>query len=237
MKIVGFQKLSLVDFPKKVSCVIFTEGCNYRCPFCYNSSLVYDKRADQYEEEEILEYLDKRKNILDAVVISGGEPTLQKDLIKFIKKIRKLPVLIKLDTNGTNPDILEKLINEKLIDYVAMDIKNSFDKYLLTTGVENARLDNIRKSIEILKRKEIDYEFRTTIVKEFHTKEDIKKIKENIDDSKYYLQNFSDNENVYYAGLHAFDDCELLDIKNNVSGVTIRGITLDRKEEEINVPC
>lgn len=237
MKIVGFQKLSLVDFPKKVSCVIFTEGCNYRCPFCYNSSLVYDKSNVVYEEEEILSYLEKRKNVLDAVVISGGEPTLQKDLEKFIKKLRKLPILIKLDTNGTNPEILEKLINEKLIDYVAMDIKNSFDKYLLTTGVENARLDNIRRSIAILKENKVDYEFRTTVVKEFHTKEDIRKIKESIDDSKYYLQNFSDNDNVYYTGLHAFDDCELLDIEKNVKGVTIRGITHQKKEEEINVPC
>lgn len=230
MKIAGFQKLSLVDFPNKMACVLFTEGCNYRCPFCHNSPLIEEVSGNYYTEEEIFEFLNKRKNILDAVVISGGEPTIQGDLKEFVKKLRKYNLLIKLDTNGSNPILLKELIDENLVDYVAMDIKNTLDKYFLTVGIDNVNTTNIKKSINILKNSSIDYEFRTTIAKEFHNLDDLINIKKMIGDSKFYIQNFRDNENVLYENLHDFSKEELKEIKNNIKDVIIRGF--DIKEEE-----
>ena len=232
MKIVGFQKLSLVDYPNKMACIIFTEGCNYRCPFCYNSSLVYDKSNQTYTEEDIFRYLRKRKGIIDAICISGGEPTLQKDLIDFLKRLREEHVLIKLDTNGSNPDILKEIIDAKLVDYIAMDIKNVIEKYAITTGIDNINTNNILKSINLLKEGQVDYEFRTTIVKEFHTMDDIKAMSKLVKGSKYYLQNFEDNENVCYEGLHSFTEEELIEIEKDNKNLTIRGFIHNKKEEE-----
>lgn len=217
MKISGLQKLTLLDFPDVVSCIVFTKGCNLRCPFCHNSSLVVDsKLTPEIDEEEVFSYLNKRKNILDGVVISGGEPLLQKDIKDFIVKVKILGYKVKLDTNGVNSKLLSELIDEKLVDYVAMDIKNTFDKYDMTTGKSNSRIDNIKESIRILKKEKIPYEFRTTIVKDFHNIEDIKKILKYINGSKYFIQNFVDNENTIKKGLTGFTKDELININNEL---------------------
>lgn len=185
----GIEKLSLVDFDGKIACTLFTGGCNYRCPFCHNSPLI--KEQPFLDLNEILTYLEKRKKMLDAVVISGGEPTLHKNLPDILKVLKELGYVIKLDTNGTNPKMLKELIEDKLIDYVAMDIKGSLNNYHLITGVNNPLLDNIKESINILKKSNIDFEFRTTLVKEYHTLEIINEMKELLKGTKkLYLQKF-----------------------------------------------
>ena len=228
MNIAGVQKVTLLDYPGKVACEIFTQGCNFECPFCQNSSLIPITNTGEFSEEEIFEYLNLRKNILDGVVITGGEPTVQKDLKEFIKKIKDLGLLVKLDTNGGNPKVLQELIDEELVDYVAMDIKNVFNKYNITAGKKVA-LDNIKKSIEILKASKIDYEFRTTIIKEMHSLDDIISICKLVGDAKYYLQNFEDSENVIDHSLHGFSREELLFIdkylKDLFPNVEIRALS------------
>ena len=228
MNIAGVQKVTLLDYPGKVACEIFTQGCNFECPFCQNSGLIPITNTGEFSEEEIFEYLNLRKNILDGVVITGGEPTVQKDLKEFIKKIKDLGLLVKLDTNGGNPKVLQELIDEELVDYVAMDIKNVFNKYNITAGKKVA-LDNIKKSIEILKRSKIDYEFRTTIIKEMHSLDDIVSICKLVGDAKYYLQNFEDSENVIDHSLHGFSREELLFIdkylKDLFPNVEIRALS------------
>lgn len=218
MNIAGVQKVTLLDYPGKVACEIFTQGCNFECPFCQNSSLIPITNTGEFSEEEIFEYLNLRKNILDGVVITGGEPTVQKDLKEFIKKIKDLGLLVKLDTNGGNPKVLQELIDEKLVDYVAMDIKNIFNKYNITAG-KKVSLDNIKKSIEILKASKIDYEFRTTIIKEMHSLDDIVSICKLVGNVKYYLQNFEDSENVIDHSLHGFSREELLFIDKYLKDV------------------
>ena len=218
MNIAGVQKVTLLDYPGKVACEIFTQGCNFECPFCQNSSLIPITNTGEFSEEEIFEYLVLRKKILDGVVITGGEPTVQKDLKEFIKKIKDLGLLVKLDTNGGNPKVLQELIDEDLVDYVAMDIKNIFNKYNITAG-KKINLDNIKKSIEILKASKIDYEFRTTIIKEMHSLDDIVSICKLVGDAKYYLQNFEDSENVIDHSLHGFSREELLFIDKYLKDV------------------
>lgn len=218
MNIAGVQKVTLLDYPGKVACEIFTQGCNFECPFCQNSSLIPITNTGEFSEEEIFEYLNLRKNILDGVVITGGEPTVQKDLKGFIKKIKDLGLLVKLDTNGGNPKVLQELIDEKLVDYVAMDIKNIFNKYNITSG-KKINLDNIKKSIEILKASKIDYEFRTTIIKEMHSLDDIINICKLVGNAKYYLQNFENSENVIDHSLHGFSREELLFIDKYLKDV------------------
>lgn len=218
MNIAGVQKVTLLDYPGKVACEIFTQGCNFECPFCQNSGLIPITNTGEFSEEEIFEYLNLRKNILDGVVITGGEPTVQKDLKSFIKKIKDLGLLVKLDTNGGNPKVLQELIDEKLVDYVAMDIKNIFNKYNITAG-KKINLDNIKKSIEILKASKIDYEFRTTIIKEMHSLDDIINICKLVGNAKYYLQNFEDSENVIDHSLHGFSREELLFIDKYLKDV------------------
>lgn len=228
MNIAGVQKVTLLDYPGKVACEIFTQGCNFECPFCQNSSLIPITNTGEFSEEEIFEYLNLRKNILDGVVITGGEPTVQKDLKGFIKKIKDLGLLVKLDTNGGNPKVLQELIDEDLVDYVAMDIKNIFNKYNITAG-KKINLDNIKKSIEILKASKIDYEFRTTIIKEMHSLDDIISICKLVGNAKYYLQNFEDSENVLNHSLHGFSREELLFIdkylKDLFPNVEIRALS------------
>lgn len=228
MNIAGVQKVTLLDYPGKVACEIFTQGCNFECPFCQNSGLIPITNTGEFSEEEIFEYLNLRKNILDGVVITGGEPTVQKDLKGFIKKIKDLGLLVKLDTNGGNPKVLQELIDEDLVDYVAMDIKNVFNKYNITAG-KKINLDNIKKSIEILKASKIDYEFRTTIIKEMHSLDDIISICKLVGNAKYYLQNFEDSENVIDHSLHGFSREELLFIdkylKDLFPSVEIRALS------------
>lgn len=198
MKINGFQKLTLLDFPEKVACIVFTAGCNFRCPFCHNASLVtHIDNSNQINEEEILEYLKKRKGIIEGVCITGGEPLLQPDLEDFVIKVKDLGLAVKLDTNGSSPEKLISLVEKGLLDYVAMDIKNSKEKYSLTAGVETLNIENIEKSVEFLLQNHIPYEFRTTLVKDLHTPQDIVSIATWISGSKkYFLQNFVDSGDI-----------------------------------------
>ena len=228
MIISGMQKLTLVDYPGHTACLIFTQGCNFRCPFCHNSDLVIGaNNSNKIDEQVLFDYLDKRKGLIDGVCISGGEPLLQKDIKLFIEKIKEKGYKVKLDTNGSKPDVLENLIEHNLIDYVAMDVKNVFNKYDLTIGCKS-NVEDIKKSISILKSSSIDYEFRTTIAKELHSLEDIGGILEYLGaDVKYYLQNYNDCETVLKKGLSGFSDDELLEIKQNLErkypNVIIRG--------------
>ena len=194
MIIGGFQKMTVQDFPGKVACIIFTHGCNFKCPFCHNAALV-TQESDFIEQEEIFAYLNKRKGILDGVCISGGEPFVQGDeLFDLMRKIKEMGFLVKLDTNGYFPDKLKYAIDMGLVDYVAMDIKNSLEKYNMTAGINTLNTENIKKSIDIIMSSGIDYEFRTTVTKELHTPEDFVKIGELIKGAKrYYIQNFVDS--------------------------------------------
>lgn len=199
MLIAGLNKTTLLDYPGCVAATIFVGGCNFRCPFCHNGGLVLEPLSQQlYSEEEILSFLQKRKNVLKGVCITGGEPTLQADLPEFLLKVKEMGYRVKLDTNGFKPDVLEELLGKKLLDYVAMDIKNCPEKYAVTAGLSTGEgWKQIHNSIKILKAASIPYEFRTTVVKELHTKEDLIKIGEWIKGcSLYYLQQYQDNENI-----------------------------------------
>lgn len=209
MIISGMQKLTLLDYPGKTAAIIFTYGCNFRCPFCHNALLVTGGCTDTLSEEEVFAFLEKRKGILDAVCITGGEPTLQKDMKQFILKVRSLGYSVKLDTNGTAPDVLEELLAENLLDYVAMDIKNTPEKYSLTAGAD-VDINNILKSMEIIKNKAPDYEFRTTVTRELHTEADISAVAELVGrGSKYFLQQFKDSGCLISGGHTAWDVNEL----------------------------
>jgi pyruvate formate lyase activating enzyme len=191
MKIGGFQKISLIDYPEHLSLIVWTSGCNFRCPFCYNKDLVLND-VDLFPEDEVLQTLKERQGKIEAVVITGGEPTLQKDLKNFIKKVKALNYLVKLDTNGTNPEIIRNLFEEKLIDYIAMDIKAPKDKYQALSGIKNFGIQNIESSIGIIKKLAPDYEFRTTVVPSLLNKDDILSIAQWLRGSmRYILQQFT----------------------------------------------
>ena len=228
MKITGFNKLTLLDFPNKVACIIFTQGCNFKCGYCQNSMLIPKSKDAEITEEEVLEYLKKRKSLLDGIVISGGEPTIQKDLVSFIRKVKDLGFLVKLDTNGSNPIVLKELIDNNLVDYVAMDIKHILDKYEVITKCK-VNIDNIKKSIDLLINSNIDYEFRTTIIKNVHEIKTILEICGYFDkDISVYLQNFEQSEGVLDKTLDSFSKEELIEINNKIRkkfpNVIIRGI-------------
>jgi pyruvate formate lyase activating enzyme len=193
IEIGGLQKTTLIDYPGRLAATVFLIGCNFRCPFCYSAELVLPekiKNQPRVSQKDFFSFLKERKGLLEGVVICGGEPCLNQDLPAFIKKIKKLGYLVKLDTNGSNPKMLEKLIKEKLVDYVAMDIKAPKEKYMKVCG-KGVNVDDIEKSIEILKQGKVDYEFRTTVVPNIHIKEDIIKIAKWLSPAKkYYLQNF-----------------------------------------------
>lgn len=215
MNISGLQKLTLLDYPNHIACTVFTNGCNFRCPFCHNASLVVNPVNDSFiSETELFSFLKKRKGILEGVCITGGEPTLQRDLISFIDKIKELGYLVKLDTNGFQPEVLQELIQSKKIDYVAMDIKNSKEKYSKTIGLDTLLLHPIEKSVELLLTNKIPYEFRTTIVKEYHTLDDFTSIGQWLKGAtRYYLQEFKDSGELIKKGLHALNKDEMLQIK------------------------
>ncbi len=198
MKFNGFQKLTLLDFPGHVACILFTAGCNFRCPFCHNAGLVtHIDNENAFSEEEVLEYLKKRAGMLEGIVITGGEPLMQPELEDFIIKARELGYKIKLDTNGSYPEKLCSLIEKGLLDYVAMDIKNSLSKYPKTSGCENLDIEKIEKSIDLLMEGRVDYEFRTTVSEELHEEEDIEEIARRIKGAaRYFLQNFSDSGDI-----------------------------------------
>lgn len=204
MLINGFQKMTLLDFPGKVACTVFLGGCNFRCPFCHNAGLVLGSNPESYKEEEILSYLEKRKGLLDGVCITGGEPTLRPDLLPFIEKVKALGFAVKLDTNGTNPALLKELLDKELVDYVAMDIKNSFEKYPETCGLDVMELDSIKESIALLIGGKADFEFRTTVVSPLHTAEDIEALAKEISGAeKYFIQNFVDSGELLGGGMTA----------------------------------
>ncbi len=194
----GFQKLTLLDFPGTVACTLFTKGCNFLCPFCHNAPLVNRlSEAADYTEESVLDFLKKRRGILEGVCITGGEPLLHPELPDFIRRVKALGYRVKLDTNGSFPSRLKALLREGLLDYAAMDVKNSFPKYDLTAGTDRLSLSDIEESIDLLLEGSIPYEFRTTVARELHTREDIAAIAERIAGAeRYFIQNFADSGNL-----------------------------------------
>ena len=212
MRISGLQKLTLLDFPNLVACTLFLPGCQFKCPFCQNASLVTDLvNVPKISEEEVLTFLKSRKGIIDGVCVTGGEPTLQSDLKDFIRKIKDIGFKVKLDTNGYNPKILKELIDHSLLDYVAMDIKNSLEKYPLTCGVKALKIENILSSIQILKENKVPYEFRTTVIKEFHESSDFVSIAKLIRGVKtYYLQEYRDSDTCIQRGFHSYSLEEMM---------------------------
>ena len=223
----GIQKLTLLDYPEKTACTLFTIGCNFLCPFCHNVSLIIEVEEQQNDndyvskvsqtqgkktitEPEVLEFLEARRGLLDGVCISGGEPLLQDNLECFIDKVKALGFLVKLDTNGSFPDKLEMLIKSGKIDYVAIDIKNSPKKYAETIGLPEYDISPIEKSMQILRTGMIPYEFRTTVVRDFHSPDDLFLIANWISwADKYYLQGFINSDGVLQKGLKAYTDSEM----------------------------
>lgn len=214
---VGMQKLTLLDFPGKVACTLFTRGCNFRCPFCHNASLVIRAEEQQeYDNEEVLSFLKKRLGVLEGVAITGGEPTLMSGLYDFIKRVKDMGYAVKLDTNGTRPDVLKRLVNDGLLDYVAMDIKNSPEKYAYTCGLpESYDLSKIIESKSFLMEGHVDFEFRTTVAKPFHSAEDFEKIGKWLEGSeKYFLQQFKDSGDIIGQEISSFNVSEMEEFLN-----------------------
>lgn len=195
MKICGLQKTTLLDFPQRTACTVFTGGCNFSCPFCHNSSLVIDNGFEEViSEEEFFAFLKKRKGILDGVCVTGGEPLIQKDMKEFMYKIKNEGYLVKLDTNGSFPQTLESLVKSGLVDYVAMDIKNSSENYVLAAGIPHIDIEKINSSINFLMENYVDFEFRTTAVKGIHTQNDFEEIGKWLKgEEKYFIQNYIDS--------------------------------------------
>lgn len=231
MIIKGLQKLTLLDFPEKMACTVFTYGCNFRCPFCHNASLVLSERAndDRIDEEDFFLFLEARRGRLDGVCVSGGEPTLMPDLPEFLARIKALGYAVKLDTNGYRPDVLMSLVERGLVDYVAMDIKNSPERYGETVGIAEFDMTPIRQSAEFLMRGSVPFEFRTTVVRGLHSASDFIKIGQWLSgNEKYFLQCFEDSGDVISEGLDGYDKNELTDLLNvlisYIPNAQIRGV-------------
>lgn len=230
MKVYGLQKLTLLDFPGHTAATVFTGGCNLRCPFCHNASLVTEVgEFEPYGEEFVLDFLKKRRGILDGLAITGGEPLLHKDIRAFIEKVRSLGFAVKLDTNGFFPERLKELAEAGLLDYVAVDVKNSKERYRETVGVPDLDLSPIEETIAFLKEGSVPFEFRTTVVKELHTVENIGKIGQWIQGApRYFLQNFVDSGNLIENGYHAHEKKVLIAMSEEagryVPEVRLRGI-------------
>ena len=230
MKIAGLQKLTLLDYPGKVACSVFTPGCNYRCPFCHNAALVLPERSrDEISKGDVLAFLRKRVGMLDGVCVSGGEPLLQAGLADFLREVKELGYVVKLDTNGSNPDLLGRLIDEGLLDYAAMDIKNTLAKYAETAGVPGMDLNAVVQSAELLMRERIPFEFRTTLVREFHTLEDVLEIGRWLQGAtRYFLQHFVDSGDLLSSGLHPVPEDEMRvmadSLRPYIKEVELRGI-------------
>lgn len=220
----GLQKISLIDYPGKIACTVFTVGCNFRCPWCYARELVLPeeiKKQPILEEEDFFNFLKERKGLLDGVVICGGEPTLHPDLPQFCEKIKNLGFLVKLDTNGSNPKVVRNLIDKNLIDFVAMDIKApSKEKYERNAGVK-IDFEKIKESVNLLKQGRIDYEFRTTVVPTLHTREDIIEIAKWISGAKHYsLQKFDPKKapiDPKFGKIKSYPESFFLEIKKEIS--------------------
>ena len=229
MQIHGFNKTTLLDFPGHLASTVFTGGCNMRCPYCQNADLVLNPMSQPLISEEVVfDHIKKRKGIIEGVCITGGEPTLQKDLEDFIKRLKELGVMVKLDSNGYRPEVLKRLMENGLLDYVAMDIKSSLDEYHIVSGV-NLDTSLIKESVELLKNGPIDYEFRTTVVKELHSKETFEKIGELLSGAKqYFLQGYIDSERVIDRRFSSYTKEELEGfvtiLKKTIKNVSIRGV-------------
>ena len=230
MRIQGLQKTTLLDYPEKVACAVFTAGCNFRCPFCHNASLVVNiPDESEITEEAFFSFLKKRQGILDGVCVTGGEPLLQPGIEDFIYKIKELGYAVKLDTNGSFPEKLRYLVEEKLVDYVAMDIKNSLDAYDATTGTDGRFLEAIEESVAFLKEGKVPYEFRTTVTKDFHTREHFEKIGQWIQGAeKYFLQFFVDSGDLIDSKICGCDEEEMKEflaaVQKYIPGAKMRGI-------------
>ena len=229
MKIYGLQKMTLLDFPGRVACTVFLGGCDFRCPFCHNFDLAEGKAPPVMGEEELLSFLEKRRGLLDGVAVTGGEPCLHPGLPGLMRAIHALGLAVKLDTNGAHPALLERILADGLADYVAMDIKNSPEKYAWTAGLREMDLSPVRASVRLLMASGTEYEFRTTVVDEMHTAEDFEKIAVWITGAKrYFLQAFADRDSVPFAGFHAPSREKLLSyaeiVRPFVSSVQLRGV-------------
>ena len=230
MNICGLQKLSMVDYPGKLAATVFTGGCNLRCPFCHNALLVTRlSESPRLDTEEVLRFLKSRKGLLDAVVLSGGEPLLQPDAADFLAAVKDMGYLVKLDTNGCYPKALGDILNRNLVDYVAMDVKNSKEKYAATVGIPGFDITGVEESIRIIRQSGIDYEFRTTAVRQLHTAEDFAAIGRWLQGSKnYYIQNFVDSGNLIGSNMSGFSKEELEVFADSLTGdfefISIRGI-------------
>lgn len=224
----GLQKLTLLDYPGKTACTVFTEGCNFRCPFCHNASLV-KCRAQHIPADEFFSFLKKRQGLLDGVCVTGGEPLMHPDIEDFLAQIKELGYSVKLDTNGSFPEKLKSVVSKGLCDYVAMDIKNSKSKYLATAGVTRDILADIEKSVSFLLSDAIDYEFRTTVVSPLHDHSDFYEIGNWIKGAKrYFLQNFIDSGDLLSDGMQAYTKEQLesfaLVLQGFVPNVVVRGV-------------
>ena len=231
MLIKGLQKLTLLDFPSKMACTVFLGGCNFRCPFCHNASLVLSERMNKEDfisTEEFFSFLASRKNILEGVCVSGGEPTLQPDLLPFLKKIKDMGFLVKLDTNGYRPDVLRSAVESGLVDYVAMDIKSSKEGYSKAVGIKNLDIGKIEESASFLMEKKVPFEFRTTVVSGLVTESDIEQIgKWLAGDEEYFLQQFRDSGDLISSEFGGYDektyDSLLKVLKRHIPNAQIRG--------------
>ena len=230
MHIAGLQKLTLLDYPGHTACTVFTAGCNLRCPFCHNASLVLDGRdgGGEISEGEFFSFLEKRRGMLEGVCVTGGEPTLSSDLETFLARIRDMGYAVKLDTNGMLPDRLERIIDAGLVDYVAMDIKNSRESYARTAGIPGLDISRIERSAELLMSGRVPFEFRTTVVRELHSDEDIISIGKWLKgDERFFLQCFKDSGDLICEGLNGYDknqmDYLLNLLKEYIPNSDIRG--------------
>ena len=229
MKIHGLQKMTLLDFPGHVACTVFLGGCDFRCPFCHNFELVDGTAEPLMDDGEFFSFLEKRRGLLDGVAVTGGEPCLHPGLPDFFARVRGLGFMTKLDTNGFHPEALRTLFGRGLVDYVAMDIKNSPEKYAATCGLESVELSPIRESISVIMESGVDYEFRTTVIDEFHEESDFDAVGEMIRGAKkYFIQPFADRDSVPFGNLHAPSREKLAEFeataKKYVGSVSIRGI-------------
>ena len=231
MHIHGLQKLAMVDYPGKLAATVFTGGCNLRCPFCHNALLVTRlAETPEIPEQEVLGFLSSRKGLLDGVVLTGGEPLLQPDAADFLRQVRELGFAVKLDTNGCYPDALADILGRRLVDYVAMDVKNSPARYAETVGVPGFDLSPVEESVRLLRQSAVEYEFRTTLVRELHTEADLDDIAAWLEGApRYFLQNFVDSGNLIgQGGYHGFSPEELRALAERVrphfGRVELRGV-------------
>lgn len=235
MQIAGLQKMTLLDYPGRVACTIFLQGCNFRCPFCHNSDLLPGKGEALMSDKELLAFLEKRKGLLDGVCVTGGEPTLQKELPEFLKAIKAMGYAVKLDTNGARPEVLKEVVEAGSVDYVAMDIKNAQERYAQTAGMKESLLLQVEESIRYLLSDKVDYEFRTTVVEELHDADAVhsmgawvQKLGDGRRAKRWFLQCYVDRDSVLRAGLHAPEAAKMQQFAEKLGqfadSVSLRGV-------------